>query len=87
MFNLIKFLFKKQIAAEVGRLVHKQAEYQNKIMLEKLCFLGLILFKRARRRVPGKEASKHIIMDAQTIASVDAVILPASLRKALSNLK
>jgi|GEM_PF-4961434 len=87
MFNLIKFIFKKQIKAEVRRLFHEQKEYNDKVMVEKLCFLGLILFKRSRRRNPGMKAAKHIVMDAQSIASVDAVVLPASLRKNLTNLK
>lgn len=87
MFNLIKVLFKRQIAAEVGRLVDIQLSYQEKQMVDKLCFLGMVLFHRTRRRKPGLIASRHIVLDAKSIASVDAVVLPANLRKALNEIK
>jgi hypothetical protein len=87
MFRLITILFSKQIEAEVNRRLQVEVEYRDKVMVDKLCFLGLILFQRTRRRKPGIIASKHIAMDARTIATVDAVVLPAKLRKALNEIK
>ena len=85
MFKLITILFNKQIEAEVRRRMQTEVEYRDKVMLDKLCFLGMVLFHRTRRRKPGLRASRHIVLDAKAIASVDAVILPANLRKALED--
>ena len=87
MFKLITILFNKQIEAEVRRRLQTEVEYRDKVMLDKLCFLGMVLFHRTRRRNPGLRASRHIVLDAKAIASVDAVVLPANLRKALNEAK
>lgn len=87
MFKLITILFDKQIEAEVKRRLQSEVEYRDKVMVDKLCFLGMVLFHRTRRRKPGLIASRHIVLDAKAIASVDAVILPANLRKALNEIK
>lgn len=84
MFKLITLLFDKQIEAEVKRRLQIEKEYQEKLLLKKLCFLGLILFKRSRKRTPGIKAIKNIIMDAKAIATVDGVVLPAAFNKELN---
>lgn len=84
MFNLIFRLFNNQIEAEVRRRLQLELEYRDSQTLKKLCFLGLILFKRSRKRTPGIKAIKNIIMDAKAIAIVDGVVLPAAINKELN---